>query len=69
MGSGEPGLGRGKALTHIGSNTMYLAVAWVAPAKDFAILVCTNQGLDSAKAADEVVSKIIITIAARQYGK
>jgi len=59
----------GKALTHIGSNTMYLAVAWVAPAKDFAILVCTNQGLDSFAAANEVVSKIIITIAARQYGK
>jgi CubicO group peptidase (beta-lactamase class C family) len=49
----------GKALTHAGSNTMYLALAWVAPAKDFAILVCTNEGQDSFPAADAAVSQII----------
>ena len=52
----------GKALTHTGSNTFHLAVAWVAPAKDFAILVCTNEGLDSAGAADKVTSDIIVNV-------
>ena len=33
----------GSALTHGGSNTMNYAVAWLAPAKDFAVLVMTNQ--------------------------
>jgi CubicO group peptidase (beta-lactamase class C family) len=49
----------GKALMHAGSNTMYVALSWVAPAKDFAILVCTNEGLDSFTAADEAVGQII----------
>jgi len=40
---------RGKALTHDGSNGMYFAVAWVAPAKDFAILVCTISGTGFSK--------------------
>jgi hypothetical protein len=55
----------GKALTHTGSNTMYLALAWVAPIKDFAILLCTNEGLDSFNAADEAVSQIITTAGQR----
>ncbi len=33
----------GSALTHAGSNTMWFAVAWLAPAKDFAVLVACNQ--------------------------
>jgi CubicO group peptidase (beta-lactamase class C family) len=33
----------GPALTHSGSNTMWFAVAWLAPAKDFAVLVACNQ--------------------------
>ena len=33
----------GPALTHAGSNTMWLAVAWLAPNKDLAILVACNQ--------------------------
>jgi len=33
----------GPALTHAGSNTMWMAVAWVAPEKDFAVLVTCNQ--------------------------
>ena len=49
----------GIALTHTGSNTTYLAVVWVAPAKNFAILVCTNEGLDSFDAADTAVAGII----------
>ena len=49
----------GKALTHTGSNTMYLANVWIAPEKNFAILVCTNEGLDSFTATDQVVAGII----------
>jgi CubicO group peptidase (beta-lactamase class C family) len=33
----------GPALTHAGSNTMWFAVAWLAPKKDFAVLVACNQ--------------------------
>jgi CubicO group peptidase (beta-lactamase class C family) len=33
----------GPALTHTGSNTMWYAVAWLAPAKDFAVVVVCNQ--------------------------
>jgi CubicO group peptidase (beta-lactamase class C family) len=49
----------GKALTHTGSNTMYLADVWIAPQKNFAILVCTNEGQDSFTAADQAVAGII----------
>lgn len=33
----------GPALTHAGSNTLWYAVAWLAPEKDFAVLVACNQ--------------------------
>jgi CubicO group peptidase (beta-lactamase class C family) len=33
----------GPALTHSGSNTMWFAVAWLAPKKDFAVLVACNR--------------------------
>ena len=49
----------GKALMHAGSNGMYLSLAWVAPAKNFAILVCANEGLDSFPGADAAVGQII----------
>jgi len=38
----------GPALTHAGSNTMWFAVAWLAPNKDFAVLVACNQANDQA---------------------
>jgi CubicO group peptidase (beta-lactamase class C family) len=34
----------GRALTHTGSNTMNYSVAWLAPERDFSVLVMTNQG-------------------------
>lgn len=49
----------GKVLTHTGSNTLYLARACVAPESDFAIIVCTNEGMDSSDAVDEAVGQII----------
>ena len=41
--------GDGTVLTHSGSNTMFFAVMWLAPQKDFAVVVCTNLGGDGAE--------------------
>ena len=50
----------GKALNHAGDNTMNFANVWVAPQRDFAILVCVNQSGDTAfKATDEAVGAMI----------
>jgi len=52
--------GGGKVLTHGGDNTMNCAIVWVAPKKNFAVLVCVNQSGNVAfKAADEAVSALI----------
>ncbi len=52
--------GGGPVLTHAGSNTMNYAVAWLAPRRDFAVLVVTNQGGEPAsKACDETASALI----------
>jgi len=46
----------GRVLTHNGSNTSWYATIWLAPVRDFAILVATNQGDHSAETAcDEAV--------------
>jgi CubicO group peptidase (beta-lactamase class C family) len=50
----------GPALTHSGSNTMWFCTAWIAPEKDFAVLIATNYGGSSAApAADEGSGKLI----------
>jgi len=50
----------GKALTHAGSNTQNYALVWMAPLKDFAVLVMTNQGGDkAAKACDDAATALI----------
>jgi CubicO group peptidase (beta-lactamase class C family) len=52
--------GGGPVLTHAGSNTMNFAVAWLAPRRDFAVLVVTNQGgMTANKACDEAASALI----------
>jgi CubicO group peptidase (beta-lactamase class C family) len=52
--------GGGTVYTHTGSNTMNVAVAWLAPKRDFAVLVTTNQGGPEAeKAGDEAASALI----------
>ena len=58
------GVGRspllGRTLSHAGSNTMWFAVAWLAPERDFAVLVTCNQGGDvAAKACDEAVGAVL----------
>jgi CubicO group peptidase (beta-lactamase class C family) len=47
VAGGQPWAG-GPALTHAGSNTMWFAVVWLAPEKDFAVLVACNQANDTA---------------------
>jgi CubicO group peptidase (beta-lactamase class C family) len=52
--------GGGTVFNHGGSNTMNFANVWIAPGRDFAILVCVNQGGDAGfKASDEAVSELI----------
>ncbi len=52
--------GGGRVLTHAGSNTMNYAVAWLAPLRDFAVLVATNQGNGGAdKAVDEAAGALV----------
>ena len=59
--------GEGDVLTHAGSNTMWFAVAWLAPRRDFAVLVASNQGGDEAeKACDEAAWALIRDWLARQ---
>ncbi len=56
----ERGWGGGKVLNHVGDNTMNCANVWIAPQKDFAILVCVNQSGDQAfQATDAAVAAMI----------
>jgi CubicO group peptidase (beta-lactamase class C family) len=51
----------GRALMHAGSNTQNFAVVWMAPARDFAVLVMTNQaGGSTPKACDEAATALIV---------
>jgi len=47
----------GPALTHAGSNSMWFAVVWLAPKKDFAVLVACNQA--NAEACNDAVLALI----------
>lgn len=52
--------GGGPVLTHNGSNMMNLATVWMAPLRDFAVLVVSNQGGPAAaKACDEAAGALI----------
>jgi CubicO group peptidase (beta-lactamase class C family) len=52
--------GGGEVLTHGGSNTMFYAVIWLAPLRDFAVVACTNAGGDiGAKATDAAAAELI----------
>jgi CubicO group peptidase (beta-lactamase class C family) len=56
--------GGGHVYTHTGSNTMNMAVVWMAPSRDFAVLVVCNQG-EADKACDDVASGLIALHAGR----
>jgi hypothetical protein len=52
--------GGGTVLTHVGGNMMNLAVVWMVPLRNFAVLVVSNQGGEAAaKACDEAASALI----------
>ncbi|HOK77637.1 MAG TPA: hypothetical protein PLW35_07940, partial [Verrucomicrobiota bacterium] len=58
--------GGGTVPNHPGCNSMNYANVWLAPKRDFAIMVCVNQGDDAAfKATDEAVRALIHIQAAR----
>jgi CubicO group peptidase (beta-lactamase class C family) len=48
----------GRVLSHAGSNTRWYCVTWVAPERNFAVLVTANRG-DAAKAVDEAAGALI----------
>lgn len=53
--------GGGTVYTHNGSNTMNFATVWMAPSRDFAVLVVTNRGGDDAqRVTDEAASALIL---------
>ena len=58
----------GRVLMHSGSNTMWFCVTWVAPEKNFAVLVCCNQGNGSA-ACDEACGALIKAWREREAAK
>jgi CubicO group peptidase (beta-lactamase class C family) len=50
----------GTVYTHAGSNTMNYAVVWIAPKRDFAVLVTTNQGgTDAQQGTDDAAAALI----------
>jgi len=59
----------GKVLTHTGSNTMSFAVVWMAPKRDFAVLVASNQGGGGVeKACDEACRTLIKEFLLKEEG-
>lgn len=66
----DRGWAGGKALTHDGSNTMWHCSAWVAPARDFAVLAVTNQGGDgAATGCSEAVNSMVLYALALSKGR
>ena len=56
----QRGWSKATVLNHNGTNTQNYAVAWLAPAEGFAVLVATNQGGGTSdKACDEVAAAMI----------
>lgn len=56
----DRGWGGGKVLHHTGSNTMNYMNVWAAPLKQFAVIVATNVGGDSAFTATDKVAGLLI---------
>lgn len=54
----------GRILYHLGDNGRWTSAVWVAPEKDFAVMVVCNRG-DQGKIVDEVVGRLISAYARR----
>ncbi|MFA6044066.1 MAG: serine hydrolase domain-containing protein [Phycisphaerales bacterium] len=65
----KPG-GSQRVLTHNGTNTMWHCVVWMAPDRDFAVLVACNRGGSAgAKATDEAAAQLIAEFGKRARAK
>lgn len=51
---------KGPVLTHTGSNTYWVAIAWLAPKRHLAILVACNQGGKNGNAACQAAKKALL---------
>lgn len=61
---------KGRVLRHAGSNTMWLAIAWIAPDDHYAILIGCNQGDDAAhKACDAALKAFVAERVAKAAGR
>lgn len=50
----------GTALTHSGSNTLWYCTLWIAPAKEYAVMVTTNVGTGKvSQACDQVIGAVM----------
>lgn len=58
----------GELFWHNGSNTMWFAVTWVAPEKNFAVLICTNSGAPGAESAADAAAWALIQHALQVTG-
>ncbi|MEQ8843467.1 MAG: serine hydrolase domain-containing protein [Phycisphaerales bacterium] len=64
--TGETEADSGTVLTHAGSNTMWFAVAWLAPEKDWVLLGATNAAAEAGpKGADAAVGAALEALTAR----
>lgn len=61
-GVGERPWAHGRVLTHSGSNTMWFCVVWIAPKRDFAVLIATNAGGDAGQACDQAAGAVIASV-------
>jgi CubicO group peptidase (beta-lactamase class C family) len=58
--AGPHGQSPGRVLTHVGSNTMWFAVAWVVPERGLAIVAATNTGAPAGpRGVDEACAAVI----------
>jgi CubicO group peptidase (beta-lactamase class C family) len=62
--------GGGKVLNHAGDNTMNFATVWIAPKRDFAILICVNQsGQAAARAADDATVALMKLVGEKPHAE
>jgi hypothetical protein len=57
-------VGGGATLTHSGSNTLWMAIAWLAPQKNLSFVAVSN--VDDFRAVDEAFSTMIPSMTAKE---
>ncbi len=59
--------GGGKVLNHGGDNSMNFANVWIAPKRDFAVLICANESGDTAFAATDAAAVALIALHGEKF--